>query len=167
MTNCAAATSIPLALYGTRRKSENYSFRLENLFLREYNNGRKGSQEVRNLKKYIVEFGMGTDFHGQDVTKAAKKAAKDAISRSCLCGLEQVLGLTDFKNQVFIRATVAVTRPDEVDCAAVAEIFPVGTVEVIAVQGGLRCDGLCIPAFGDCDESIEAAVAAVEVYVRD
>ena len=77
------------------------------------------------MKKFIVEFGMGTDFHGQDVTKAAKKAAKDAVSRSCLCGLEEVLELTDFKEQVLIRATVAVTRPEEVDCAAVAEVFPI------------------------------------------
>ncbi len=119
------------------------------------------------MKKFIVEFGMGTDFHGQDVTKAAKKAAKDAVSRSCLCGLEEVLELTDFKKQVYIHATVAVTRPEDVDCSAVAEVFPVGTVEVEAVQGGLRCDGLCIPAFGDCDKSIEAAVCAVEVYIRD
>ena len=119
------------------------------------------------MKKFIVEFGMGTDFHGQDVTKAALKAAKDAVSRSCLCGLEEVLNLTDFKEQVYIHATVAVTKPEEVDCAAVAEAFPVGTVEVEAVQGGLRCDGLCIPAFGDCDKSIEAAVCAVEVYGKD
>ena len=117
------------------------------------------------MKKYIVEFGLGTDFHGQDVTKAAAKAAKDAISRSCLCGLEQVLGLTDFRKQVFIRATVAVTRPDDVDVNAVASVFPVGTVEVVAVPGGLSCGWLFIPDFGDCDESIEAAVAAVEVYV--
>ena len=41
------------------------------------------------MKKYIVELGLGSDFHGQDVTKAAKKAAKDAISHSCLCGLEE------------------------------------------------------------------------------
>ena len=119
------------------------------------------------MKKYIVELGLGSDFHGQDVTKAAKKAAKDAISHSCLCGLEEVLGLTDFKNQVDIRATVAVTRPEEVDCEEVASVFPVGTVEVVPVAGGLRCDGLCIPAFGDCDKSIEAAIAAVEVYVRE
>ena len=122
---------------------------------------------MRILKKFIVEFGLGADFHGQDVTKAAKKAAKDAVSRSCLCGLEEVLGLTDFKEQVFIRATVAVTRPEDVRCEEVAEVFPVGTVEVVAVQGGLKCDGLCIPAFGDCDKSIEAAVAAVEVYVEE
>ena len=123
--------------------------------------------EVRILRKFIVEFGLGTDFHGQDVTKAAKKAVKDAISRSCLCGLEEVLELRDFKQQVYIRATVAVTRPEEFRCEEVAEQFPVGTVEVVPVSGGLRCDGLCIPAFGDCDKSIEAAVAAVEVYVRD
>ena len=114
------------------------------------------------MKKFIVEFGMGTDYHGQDVTKAALKAAKDAVSRSCLCGLEEVLNLTDFKEQVYIHATVAVTKPEEVDCAAGAGAFPVGTVE-----GGLRCHGLCIPAFGDCDKSIEAAVCAVEVYVKD
>ena len=119
------------------------------------------------MKKYIVELGLGSDFHGQDVTKAAKKAAKDAISHSCLCGLEEVLGLTDFKNQVYIRATVAVTRPEEVDCEEVASVFPVGTVEVVPVAGGLRCDGLCIPAFGDCDKSIEAAVAAGDGSVRE
>ena len=122
---------------------------------------------MRILKKFIVEFGLGTDFPGQEVTKAAKRAAKDAVSRSGLWGPEQALGLTDFKEQVFIRATGAVTRPEDVRCEAVAEVFPVGTVEVVAVQGGLKCDGLCIPAFGDCDKSIEAAVAAVEVYVEE
>ena len=66
------------------------------------------------MKKFIVEFGMGTDFHGQDVTKAAKKAVKDAVSRSCLCGLEDVLGLTDFKSQVRILATAAKPRPSRV-----------------------------------------------------
>ncbi len=121
------------------------------------------------MKKYIVEFGMGTDFHGQDVTKAAKKAVKDAVSRSCLCGLEDVLGIAeaDFKRRVFIKCTVAVSRPEEVDAAAVAQMLPVGTVEVTAVPGGLVVDGLCIRDFGDCDKSIEAAIAALEVYIRD
>ena len=67
-----------------------------------------------NLKKFIVEFGMGTDFHGQDVTKAAKKAVKDAVSRSCLCGLEDVLGLTDFKDVYKRQGDRASSRaPDE------------------------------------------------------
>ena len=45
------------------------------------------------MRKFIVEFGMGTDLHGQDVNKAAKKAVKDAVSRSCLCGLQDVLNI--------------------------------------------------------------------------
>ena len=118
------------------------------------------------MRKFIVEFGMGTDFHGQDVTKAALKAVKDAVSRSCLCGLEEVLELTDFKEQVFVRATVAVSRPEEVDKQQVATALPVGTVEVVTVKGGLTADGLYIPGFGDKDKSIEAAVAAVEVYIN-
>ncbi len=119
------------------------------------------------MKKFIVEFGMGTDFHGQDVTKAARKAVRDAVSRSCLCGLEDVLGLTDFTRQVHIVVTVAVPRPEEVDCAAVAEELPVGTVEVRPVKGGLTAEGLCIRDFGDSDSSIEAALAAVEVFIRE
>lgn len=117
------------------------------------------------MKKFIVEFGMGTDFHGQDVTKAASKAVKDAVSRSCLCGLEDVLELEDLDEQVYVRATVAVSRPEELDKDKVAQMLPVGRVQVVAVQGGLQVDGLCIEAFGDSDKSIEAAIAAVEVFV--
>ena len=36
------------------------------------------------MKRFIVELGMGTDLHGGDVTKAAKRAVRDAVSKSCL-----------------------------------------------------------------------------------
>ncbi len=49
----------------------------------------------------------------------------------------------------------------------VAGVFPVGTAQVRAVKGGLTVDGLCIPGFGDSDVSIEAAIAAVEVYIKE
>ena len=73
----------------------------------------------------------------------------------------------EFGARVLIRATVAVSRPEEVDTADVASVFPVGAAQVTAVRGGLTVDGLCIPRFGDTDRSIEAALAAVEVFVRD
>ena len=38
------------------------------------------------MRRFIIEFGLGTDFHGQDVNKAAQKAVRDAMSRCCLCG---------------------------------------------------------------------------------
>ena len=121
------------------------------------------------MRKFIVEFGMGTDLHGQDVNKAAKKAVKDAVSRSCLCGLQDVLNIPQeqFAEKVLIKATVAVSRPQEVNTDEVAGVFPVGTAQVRAVKGGLTIDGLCIPGFRDSDVSIEAAIAAVEVYIKE
>jgi hypothetical protein len=38
-------------------------------------------------------------------------------------------------------------------------------VEVSAVKGGLTVPGLYIAAFGDKDDSIVAALAAVEVFI--
>ena len=121
---------------------------------------------------YIVEFGLGLDLHGQDVGKAAQKAVKDAVSKSCLCGLSEVLGI-NFKDsndeaneEVFIKVTVAVSKPELVDVSAVAKCLPVGKVAVEAVKGGLTVPGLYVRAFGDSDDSIEAAIAAVEVYVN-
>ena len=32
-------------------------------------------------KRFIVEIGTGVDLHGEDVTKAACRAVKDAISK--------------------------------------------------------------------------------------
>ena len=93
------------------------------------------------MRRYLIEFGMGMDFHGQDVSKAAVKAAKNAISNSCLCGLQEVLGMEDL-NQVKIKVTIAAP-----------------------VDGGLHFPGLYLPQFGDRDDSIEVAVAAVEVVV--
>lgn len=92
------------------------------------------------MRRFIIEFGLGTDFHGQDVSKAAQKAVK-------------------------VNVTVAVSRPEAVDTEAVKSCLPVGEVEVHAVAGGLNFPGLYIPGFGDSDDSIEVAVAAIEVFV--
>ena len=64
------------------------------------------------MRRFIIEFGLGTDFHGQDVNKAAQKAVRDAMSRCCLCGLSEVLGISDFNKDVKVNVTVAVSKPD-------------------------------------------------------
>jgi uncharacterized protein (TIGR02058 family) len=111
---------------------------------------------------------MGVDFHGQDVTKAAVKAAKDAISKSCLIGLNEVCGFTqdNVDDKVMIDVTIGVTRPDEVKTDEVAKCFPVGKVDVIAVYGGLKTEGLYFSKFGDKDNSIEVAIASVSVKIK-
>ena len=82
------------------------------------------------MDRFIIEFGMGVDFHGQDVTKAAVKAAKDAISKSCLIGLNEICGFNqdNVDDKVLIDVTIGVTRPDEVRIDEVVKCFPVGTV---------------------------------------
>jgi conserved hypothetical protein len=116
-------------------------------------------------KRFVLEFGLGVDLHGQDVNEAAKKAVKDAVSQSCLCGLSEVLGITDIDKEVDICATVAVSRPEEIIPEEIAACLPVGRVTVKAVKGGMRVSGMYFPKFGDSDESVEAAVAFIEVFV--
>ena len=120
------------------------------------------------MDRFVIEIGIGIDFHGQDVTKAAVKAAKDAISRSCLIGLEEVCGFTqdNIDENVFIDVTIGVTRPDEVMTDEIIKCFPIGKVNVSTVYGGLKTEGLYFRSFGDKDNSIEVAVASVSVKIK-
>ena len=71
-----------------------------------------------------------------------------------------------FAEKVLIKATVAVSRPQEVNTDEVAG-FSRWEQPRSGPLRGLTVDGLCIPGFGDSDVSIEAAIAAVEVYIKE
>lgn len=115
-------------------------------------------------KRFVVEIGTGADLHGEDVTKAACRAVKDAISRSCLCGLVEILEIEDLQD-VQVDILVACPKPDEVDLDRVKAIAPIGKITVRAVQGGMNVKGLCVPKFApDCDR-IVVANAAVTVSI--
>ncbi len=117
-------------------------------------------------KRFVIELGYGADLHGADMTKAATKAVKDAVSRSCLCGLVEIHNRGDFRG-VHVAIEVAVPEPDKVDLAAIEKVVPVGTVSARAVAGGLRTPGICVECFGPESSDIVAAVAALTVYVDD
>ncbi|MFN8109195.1 MAG: Lin0512 family protein [Thermoleophilia bacterium] len=85
----------------------------------------------------FLEMGMGVDLVGEDMTKAAARAVREAINRTSLPGIGKLVRDGDRAN-MRVEATVAVPRPDEVDVAAVAAEFPYGSVTVLPVQGGLR-----------------------------
>jgi uncharacterized protein (TIGR02058 family) len=115
-------------------------------------------------KRFIVEIGTGADLHGEDVTKAACRAVKDAISRSCLCGLVEIMGIADL-TAIKVDIMVAVPRPDEVDLEQVKAQAPIGEKTACAVAGGMVVTGLCVPNFApDCDQ-IVMANAAVTVSI--
>ena len=117
-----------------------------------------------NLKKFVMEVGMGMDQHGQDPTNAARKAVKDAVSRSCLAGLLEIARLDDV-NQMIVDVRVACPHPERVDPAAVEEALPFGRKEIQVVDGGLIARSIYQPELGDSSDEAYVAVAAVTVWV--
>lgn len=85
-------------------------------------------------KQMAVEFGMGTDLRGEDCTKAAVRAVKDALHRNALT-VAPALGFPKEKMLVDIR--VGVPNPASVNRDEIAACAPYGIVSVEPVQGGL------------------------------
>ncbi|MBV8714970.1 MAG: Lin0512 family protein [Chloroflexi bacterium] len=83
----------------------------------------------------VLEFGMGVDVHGQDCTKAARRAVFDAIRHSSLPLLGQI---RERGGTMLVEVTVAVPEPDSVNLEEVKSELPHGEVTVHAVPGGLR-----------------------------
>jgi uncharacterized protein (TIGR02058 family) len=115
-------------------------------------------------KRFVIELGWGADLHGQDVTKASKKAVKDAISRSCLCGLIEVLALDDL-NDMQVNVSVATPYPHLVNKEDVLAVVPFGSKTIEVTEGGMETPGLYVKALGDAKDSIVIANAMVEVCV--
>lgn len=86
------------------------------------------------MTRWITEMGMGVDVHGNDYTKAARRAVSDALRHSSL-NFFNAAGKTKEEMQVEVR--IGVSEPDQVDVAAVAQEVPYGTVTVSAEKGGL------------------------------
>jgi len=85
----------------------------------------------------FLEMGLGVDLVGEDQTKVARRAVREAIGRTSLPGIVDLVP-SGRRADMRVEVTVAVPRPEEVDAAAVASEFPYGQVSVRAVPGGLR-----------------------------
>src|SRR5437763_14929034 len=101
----------------------------------------------------VLEFGMGVDVHGQDCTKAARRAVSDAIRHSSLPLLGHIRERGD---TMLVQVTVAVPDPDSVDLDAVKAGLPHGEVSVQAGNGGM----------GVPDRGALIACATVSVHGR-
>jgi uncharacterized protein (TIGR02058 family) len=88
--------------------------------------------------RYVLEFGMGVDLHGQDWTKAARRAVFDALRHSSLPLLQEIRARGGV---MVVEATIGVADPGSVDLDAVKSEFPHGKVTVRAVSGGLSVPG--------------------------
>ncbi len=88
-------------------------------------------------QRLIIEMGMGNDLHGQDYTKAAKRAIEDAFRHSSL----PIFGRIGLSHDAMrVQVTVGVQEPDAVDVAVLVETLPRGRAEVRVVKGGLNVE---------------------------
>ena len=91
-----------------------------------------------SAKPCVLEFGMGVDVHGQDMTKAACRAVSDAIRHSSLPMFQEVRARG---GRMLVDVTVGVPDPGAVDVERVRRELPHGEVTVRPVPGGLRVPG--------------------------
>lgn len=111
----------------------------------------------------FVELGMGADLHGQSVTKAAVRAARNAIERNSMPGMRALVGGDTSNMKVHVRLAVPADR-DKLDLEAVRAVFPYGQVTFDVVDGGmLTPSGILLADKDDTQDMIYIVNAAVEV----
>ena len=94
-----------------------------------------------DYRRYLVEVGTGIDLHGEDATKAAQRAVKDAISHSSMIGLGQLFKINNFseiEEALMVDVTIAAPDPEKVDGEAVLSTLPEGKRRINIIKGGLR-----------------------------
>ena len=105
-------------------------------------------------QRLIIEMGMGNDLHGQDYTKAAKRAIENAFRHSSL----PLFGAVGLSHDVMrVQVTVGVQHPEKVDTEALIPVLPRGRAEVRVVKGGLNVETDAEP--------IVIAQASVEAFL--
>lgn len=113
-------------------------------------------------KVLFVESGFGCDQHGQNSTKAAVRACRNAIEFNSLPALREMI--PGGKENMRLKVTIAVPDPETVDVSQVYKVFPYGKVLPEVKEGGMKCSsGICLPELGDVDDTMVIAVAVVAV----
>jgi uncharacterized protein (TIGR02058 family) len=134
------------------------------LYTLPYNRLHLPKENAINKKRFIIEMGTGVNQHGQEMTEAATKAVKDAVTRVCLIGLLELVELQDL-NGMLIEVLVACPRPAEVDTDEVLKTLPFGQKEIKVVEGGMIVHGHQAESMGDKTDEIIVANAAVTVCI--
>lgn len=120
-------------------------------------------QKLPNLEMALfVECGVGNDQHGQNMTKAAVKACRNAIEFNSLPCVRHIV--PNGYDGLVVTVKIGCPRPDEVDVRIIKDCFPYGKVYVQVVQGGLEApSGVKIASMGDTEDLMLLAVVAVTV----
>lgn len=114
--------------------------------------------------RLLVEVGLGIDQHGQDPTKAAIKAIKDAIQRVCIPYIVERQLIRS--NTIKLEVTIGIPYPDKVDIERIKKEIPLeGKVVFNIVEGGLKSRCVLVPELGDKSDEMIIAVASITIYI--
>ncbi|KAL8108164.1 uncharacterized protein LOC141675043 [Apium graveolens] len=119
------------------------------------------------IKLLFVEMGVGYDQHGQDVTKAAMRACRDAIASNSIPAFRRgsVPGVSSVQMKLQIKLGVPRPLQSYLDIQKVKSVFPYGDiVHIEVVDGGLICaSGTHVEELGDKNDDCYIVNAAVYV----
>ncbi|XP_062214998.1 uncharacterized protein LOC133915726 isoform X2 [Phragmites australis] len=129
--------------------------------------GQGGAEEAAAMTLLFVEMGVGYDQHGQDITAAAVRACRDAISSNSIPAFRRgsIPGVNS--DQMKLQIKLGVPRPTQhlLDAERVKAVFPYGKIiSFEVVDGGMICSsGVCLEAMGDKNDDCYIVNAAVYV----
>lgn len=127
----------------------------------------QSKEDSPSMKLLFVEMGVGYDQHGQDITAAAMRACRDAISSNSIPAFRRgsIPGVTF--DQMKLQIKLGVPKPVQqfLDIERVKSVFPYGEiVKVEVVDGGLICSsGVHVEEMGDKNDDCYIVNAAVYV----
>ncbi|KAL2344907.1 hypothetical protein Fmac_006192 [Flemingia macrophylla] len=125
----------------------------------------KGSAPA--MKLLFVEMGVGYDQHGQDITVAAMRACRDAISSNSIPAFRRgsIPGVSFGEMKLQIKLGVPHSLQNTLDIEKVKSVFPYGKIlNVEVVDGGLICSsGVLVEEMGDKNDDCYIVNAAVYV----
>lgn len=107
---------------------------------------------------------MGIDVHGQNITKAAIRAVKNAIHYNSMPGIRTVLPGNSLDNMVVNVKLAVPCDKEKLDIDAVKGALPFGKISVEVMDGGmLTTSGIVLEEKGDQNDLMYIVVASVEV----
>ncbi|KAM5588024.1 hypothetical protein ABKV19_006460 [Rosa sericea] len=125
------------------------------------------SGSAQPMKLLFVEMGVGYDQHGQDVTSAAMRACRDAITSNSIPAFRRgsIPGVTFEEMKLQIKLGVPHILQQSLDVEKVKSVFPYGKIlNVEVVDGGLICSsGVVVEDMGDKNDDCYIVNAAVYI----
>ena len=111
----------------------------------------------------FVEAGFGNDQHGQDATKAAVRACRNAIEFNSIPSITNIV--PGGRDNMKLLIQIACPDPAAVDLNQVKNVFPYGKfLPVVVKEGGMKASsGIALPELGDKNDDMYIAVACVTI----